>query len=136
MKTKTITLKNGDLFGLVPFLSSLAAKELPVMGSYKLAKTIKVLQAELDEVMTLRESVAKKHAARNDAGEPEIQNTEGGLTYQIPEDNQEHFIKEVNTLLEVSHDLEICELLVSDLGNITVKTSDLIPLIELGILSE
>ena len=88
--------------------------KMPKAAAFKLSGIRKVAREKLSQFEEMRSEVIKKHAKKNDAGEPVLESVNGQDAYSFTPSAQKEMTKEVVELLQVE---------VTDLP--TIKCSEL-----------
>ena len=66
----SISVTNAQLFDAVPALSAIAGRDLPIKGSFAVARLITAVNDALRPAETIRQSIVKDHIVRNEEGQP------------------------------------------------------------------
>jgi hypothetical protein len=104
----------GQLVDAAKPLENLGLKDIPIITARKLLKAIDLIQPELKIVDQMRQKLFAKY------GSPD---GKGGL--EIQPDNFSAFNKEWQKLCEETVELNIPEITLDELGNVSVKPMDL-----------
>lgn len=136
MNTRKVTLSNEDIFTAVPVLNSLADMDLPVIGAYKLTKILMVLQDEYELIEKLRVQLIEEHGERDDNGSLVLEKDVDGATGRVKLTNLEEFSKKFGELLQQEHEIDVVDLSISELGDVSISVKDLYPVVRLGLLTD
>lgn len=111
IKSESMTLKLETLLNSAEGLHKIANLKLPVSVSFKVGKTIKAIQNELDAYTEVKNKRVKElgKAVLNDKGEPTNR-------YEVTPENTELWQEESKALMEKEVEIEVYKLSLSDLG--------------------
>jgi len=114
-------------------LDKLSSQELPLRAMFKLKGIVKTLRDELSKWDELQVETARKHADKDEAGQPIIERTDGKTSYyKMDHENMLKFAAEMGELARL--DIEIPEISYQDLGNTVKLTTD--DIVELEFIVE
>jgi len=115
-------IKAGDLRMIAEGLFEILKIDLPVKPSYWLARIANKVESEMKAFETARMSLVKKHANKDEKGEPIlIKDKDGKPTnaYDVPD--METFNKEFDELVEQEIEININPIKLDTLGDINLK---------------
>jgi hypothetical protein len=123
-------ISNRDLVDKLPILNSIVQKTLPVGAAIRLARNIKQFDSELEIVNDVRSKLLEKFVERDSNGKPVLE----GQNYKIPSEKREEFDLEMSKVFDTSKEYNIYTLTEDDLADTSVNTTEVLALMELGIL--
>lgn len=115
-------IKLGELLRKQTALKDLVDRELPVLASYKLSKSLKAIQDELATYKEVELSLIKKHGTPDD---------KGGITIEPNTPAMKAYSDELRPVLEQEVDVKIYPVRLDELGaDVKFAPSKLVALID------
>lgn len=112
-----IKIDNDQLVASRDALATLSQIKLPVKTSFKLAKTIRLVDAAYQDFVTTLRKLQDEHAQRDENDERVVENN------IVQMKDLDEFNKAFNELKELELDLELEQLSLDDLGDVSIEPS-------------
>jgi len=125
MKIKLMTIKS-----IEDSLQKLMNKELNVRIAYRLAKVLKIITTELQEVEKARIELIRKYS---DAPKQDGKSDPVSGQVQVAKEKEQEFFKEFNELLQEDVEIEFEPIDISELDDIKLSPLDLLKLTDFVI---
>ena len=120
-------ITNRQLFDGAAAIRELTGKDLPIKLSYKLSKIAKTMEPMVAVIDDLRKKLIEKYAAKDDEGNlarPDGDVNQGLVTLA----DAASFNKDFNEVLDETTEIEVEQIQLGTLGDITVTPATLIAL--------
>ena len=99
-------------------LMNLINKEMPIRVAYRLGKLMKIITIELSEIEEHRINLVKKYSKKGKEGD----------VFEVLPENESDFKREFELLLMEEIDIDFKPIPISDFGDMSISSMDLIKL--------
>lgn len=110
-------IKLGELKNAEPALNKLATAQLPIRTSFKVKKMLRSISGDLQDFEAKRIELVKKYGEANDKGDT-----------QVKPDNLPSFLKDMQDLSDVTINVDVDKVKLSDLGSVEFSAVELMGL--------
>ena len=110
--------------------------ELSVKAALRMRRMIKALDAEAELIEEVRTTLLKKHATKDDSGEPILKTIDDMEQFDLSDEAMVLFSEEFQDLMEEKREIDISIFHALSLGDVKISVALLDRLIEIGILDE
>jgi sulfur transfer complex TusBCD TusB component (DsrH family) len=117
-------LTNKKLVESMGLVQQIAQKQLPVKASYAISQNIGKIKPILETYDKEREKILNKYAEKDDKGKIVLQ--ADGISAKLKDAKAvESFRKDIDTLLNISNDIDIRTIKISDIGDVKFSAAEL-----------
>lgn len=117
-------ITNRKLIESAAFISQVAQKQLPVKASYAISQNISKIKPILETYSKEREKILSKYAEKDDKGKFILQ--ADGISAKLKDaEAEKSFKKDIDTLLNISNDIDIRTIKISDIGDVKFSAAEL-----------
>ncbi len=102
---------------VIPAFAVLIRETMPAVAAFKIKKIIKAIDEQAEIFHEQRNELIKRYGAPTESGD-----------ISVTPENMQHFMKELDELLELKVEIEATPVSISELGNINVQSMVLMTL--------
>jgi hypothetical protein len=117
-------LTNKKLVESINLTMQVAQKQLPVKASYAISQNISKIKPILETYNKEREKILNKYVEKDDKGKFILQADGVSAKFKDAE-GEKSFRKDIDTLLNISNDIDIRKIRISDIGDAKFSAAEL-----------